>query len=145
MWWSIHTQIQKRYVSKHCIQCYSAYLSHAPSAGLYLGGVSLLGLMTPRLVFAIAPILQGALFLFLAGIYNNSPGEFFWIWCDNISKNQRGHMTKSAKNAKTQNLLYLLNLARQSNFIELFGPQGTFARYSAPFKKKFYFQKWRPF
>ena len=34
-------------------------------------------------------------FLYLAGIYN-SPGEFFWIWYDNISTNQRGHMTKIA-------------------------------------------------
>ena len=42
-----------------------------------------------------------------------------------------------AKTAKTQICFYLLNRARQRNFIEIFEPQGISAIYSCQFSKDF--------
>ena len=40
-----------------------------------------------------------------------------------------------AKNAKTQICFYLLNCVRQSDFVEIFAPQGILANYSLQFSK----------
>ena len=42
-----------------------------------------------------------------------------------------------AKNGKTQNSFYLLNRVTQSDFVEIFDPQGIRAMYSWQFQKVF--------
>ena len=63
-----------------------------------------------------------------------------------LSKNG-GHFESSdfSQRCQTQNYSYLIDGARQSNFVEIFGSRGTFARYSAPFSKFFLFpiEIWR--